>query len=246
MSKNVVLTFDDAVVNHLSFVVPLLLEYGFGATFFVCRSAKWLTEHPDCYLAWRDIRKIGDAGFEIGNHTLSHVDLGTIGEADGRRDVAELNSELAAHGIPAPESFAYPGGPYAESAAKWLGEYGLSCARTTGKALWTGSTDFMNIAGYSVNAREENNFHAALSDLAAVGGELCAAVLIYHGVPDTAHPWCSTPPEMFKRHMDILRYSGCRVMSMRDCRRLMCRRAGQDCAAGIRRGDKITGALFPA
>ena len=218
MPKNIVLTLDDAVINHLSFVVPLLLEYGFGATFFVCRSAKWLAEHPACFLTWRDIRKICDAGFEIGNHTLDHVDLRAAGEAEGRREVAELNRELAAHGIPAPESFAYPGGPYAANAAKWLGEYGLSCARTTAKRLWTGSTELADIAGYSVNASEEENFYAALADLAAAGGEFCAAVLIYHGVPDTAHPWCSTPQEMFRRHMDILRDSGCRVMSMKQCR----------------------------
>ena len=32
----VVLTFDDAVSSHATFVAPLLKKYGFGGTFFIC------------------------------------------------------------------------------------------------------------------------------------------------------------------------------------------------------------------
>jgi peptidoglycan/xylan/chitin deacetylase (PgdA/CDA1 family) len=31
----IVLTFDDSVASHATFVAPLLKKYGFGATFFV-------------------------------------------------------------------------------------------------------------------------------------------------------------------------------------------------------------------
>ena len=68
---------------------------------------------------------------------------------------------------------------------------------------------------------EEDNLHIALSDLASADAEFCAAVLTYHGIPDTVHPWCNTPQKMFIRHMDILRDSGCRVMNMKECRRLL-------------------------
>ena len=34
--KLVVLTFDDAPASQYDIVAPLLQEYGFGATFFVC------------------------------------------------------------------------------------------------------------------------------------------------------------------------------------------------------------------
>ena len=222
--RNVVLTFDDAVVNHLSTVVPLLREYGFGATFFICRCAGWIKKDPECYLTGRQVREIYDAGFEIGNHTLNHVDLRRTSEEDGRREVVALNEFLAEQGIPAPESFAYPGGPYAAGAARYLGEYGLRCARTTGKMLWKHDTDLMNVASYSINRYEEDNFRIALSSLAAADGEPAAAVLVYHGVPDIAHPHCDTPPEMFRRHMEILRDGGFRVMSMGECRRLLTER----------------------
>jgi peptidoglycan/xylan/chitin deacetylase (PgdA/CDA1 family) len=32
----IVLTFDDACESHFRFVAPLLKQYGFGATFYVC------------------------------------------------------------------------------------------------------------------------------------------------------------------------------------------------------------------
>ena len=40
--KLVVLTFDDAVKSHRTFVAPLLKELGFGATFFVTH--KWMDD----------------------------------------------------------------------------------------------------------------------------------------------------------------------------------------------------------
>ena len=33
--KVIVLTFDDAVVSHATYVAPLLKKYGFGATFYI-------------------------------------------------------------------------------------------------------------------------------------------------------------------------------------------------------------------
>ena len=152
---------------------------------------------------------------------LNHVSLIRESETVGRSEVSELNQLFAAEGIPQPVSFAYPGGPYAGNAAEWLKEYGLQCARTTGKELWDGKCDPMNIASWSVNANEEENFQLALSSLSTAENEPCAAVLTYHGVPDTAHPWCNTPPEMFKRHMDVLRDGGFRVICMKDFHRLI-------------------------
>jgi peptidoglycan/xylan/chitin deacetylase (PgdA/CDA1 family) len=42
--KLVVLTFDDATASQYSVVAPLLKEFGFGATFFVC---EFPTKSPD-------------------------------------------------------------------------------------------------------------------------------------------------------------------------------------------------------
>ena len=41
-------------------------------------------------------------------------------------------------------------------------------------------------------------------------------MLQFHGVPDIAHPWVHTDPELFKQFMDYLEETGVKVISMRD------------------------------
>ena len=92
MSKTVVLTFDDACRSHLEFVAPLLREYGFGATFFVCRPENWLAKDPEAFLSGPEIGELYRAGFETGNHTLNHICLEEADEEQGRGDIAGLNA----------------------------------------------------------------------------------------------------------------------------------------------------------
>src|SRR5919112_3483724 len=70
--KLVVLTLDDAVKSHRTFVAPLLKELGFGATFFVTHS--WMND-TEYFMSWRDIAEISQMGFEIGNHSWTHADF---------------------------------------------------------------------------------------------------------------------------------------------------------------------------
>ena len=214
MSKTVVLTFDDACRSHLEFVAPLLRGYGFGATFFVCRPENWLAKDPEAFLSGPEIGELSRAGFEIGNHTLNHICLEEADEEQGRGDIAGLNALLSDNGVPAPVSFAYPGGPYAEKAAQWLGDFGFRCARTTEKGLWSRGTDPMRVPSWSICFSGEARREEAIAALEASEDEDSAAVLLYHGVPDEVHPWVSTPPEMFVRHMDRLREKNFRVVGM--------------------------------
>src|SRR5204862_8266893 len=70
--KLVVLTFDDAVKSHRTFVAPLLKELGLGATFFVTH--KWMDDQTN-FMTWQDIADIHEMGFEIGNHSWTHDDF---------------------------------------------------------------------------------------------------------------------------------------------------------------------------
>src|SRR5262245_45119360 len=61
--KLIVLTFDDAVKSHLTFVAPILKELGFGATFFVTQ--RWMSDSTN-FLNWKEIAELHRMGFEIG------------------------------------------------------------------------------------------------------------------------------------------------------------------------------------
>ena len=53
----VVLTFDDAVKSHFSVVRPILLEHGFGATFFVTEGFDFRDNKRD-YMTWDEIAQL--------------------------------------------------------------------------------------------------------------------------------------------------------------------------------------------
>src|SRR5437899_12969632 len=72
--KLVVLTFDDAVKSHRTFVAPMLKDLGFGATFFVTH--RWMDDTTN-FMNWQDIAEINEMGFEIGNHSWTHADFST-------------------------------------------------------------------------------------------------------------------------------------------------------------------------
>ena len=210
--KTIVLTFDDACVSHLSKVVPLLKKFGFGATFFISRPPQWLEKFPEAFLSGEEIAEIYRAGFEIGNHTVNHPDLRGKSREETLQELKQLDKFLADYGISAPISFAYPGGPYAENAAPVLREHGLRCARTTEHGVWDKNTDLMRIPCYAICDKDADFFEKAIRT--AEENPDGAAVILYHGVPDDPHPWCSTAAELFEKQMIYLYANNYSVVSM--------------------------------
>jgi len=69
----VVITYDDAINQHLDNAVPVLDSLGLKATFYITAfSASMQTRMND----WR---KLADKGYELGNHTLYHPCIGGAG-----------------------------------------------------------------------------------------------------------------------------------------------------------------------
>lgn len=215
--RTVVLTFDDACRTQLENAVPVLREYGFGATFFPCRFPDaWRAEHGAALMDGAELRQLHDLGFEIGNHTWSHPDLRKLSESEIAAEIGKMNEFLAAAGIPAPVSFAYPGGPFAENAVPALKKLGFRCARTTEQSAWTpGETDPMRLPAFGLNTvppLDSLNFYRAVSH--AAGEKI--VTLLYHGTPDTVHPWVNTEAASFREQMKYLHDNDFEVISLRD------------------------------
>jgi peptidoglycan/xylan/chitin deacetylase (PgdA/CDA1 family) len=220
----VVLTFDDAVKSHRAFVAPLLKEFGFRATFFV--SHLWMN-HTEHFMSWRDIAEIHEMGFEIGNHTWTHADF-SVPRIAARLagELALVENELGNVGVPRPISFAWPGnmfGPEAlrilQSRGYRLARRGLSPEREYGKIAVGPVFDpaqhhplLIPTTGDGYPDWTFDHFRKVVS----AGGPGKAVVLQFHGVPDIAHPWVHTPPEMFRRYMQYLKDEGFRTAALRD------------------------------
>ncbi|MEO6751846.1 MAG: polysaccharide deacetylase family protein [Chthoniobacteraceae bacterium] len=106
--KLVVLTFDDSVASHATFVAPLLKKYGFGATFFVTEGFEF-NQDKEHYMTWEQIQSLDAAGFEIGNHTRNHAGVAKQKPEQLAADVEYIEQQCVKNGIPRTTSFCYPG-----------------------------------------------------------------------------------------------------------------------------------------
>ncbi|MGD1104576.1 MAG: polysaccharide deacetylase family protein [Terriglobia bacterium] len=224
--KTVVLTLDDAVKSHRTFVAPLLKELGFRATFFVTH--RWMGEQEN-FMTWQEIAELHQMGFEIGNHTWTH------GNFSSPRNAAHLNGELALVerelkkvGVPRPSTFAYPGDDFGPEAVNVLMKQGYLLARRGMQpevkygAMEPGPAFdpayhhplLIPTAGDAYPDWNLDYFQKVVSN--ARGGK--AVVLQFHGVPDLAHPWVYTPPDNFRQYMTFLKENDFRVVALGDLR----------------------------
>ncbi len=223
----VVLTFDDGRRSDVELVGPLLARYGFGATFYVTEGLGF--EDKSRFLDWDEIRWLHDAGFEIGNHHGRHVAVDTQTREEFERDLRHMEESCAAHGIPKPVTYCYPGGHHCRVAVDALHDAGYLFARRCTSPEHVDHAD-----GAFGRAYAPGEDHPLLIPVAAIGGpamdldDLCAAVstardgrisvICLHGVPDD-HTFCSTTPELFERFVDHLAGNDFTVIALRDLAR---------------------------
>jgi len=134
------------------------------------------------------------------------------------RIVELMTPLLRSLGAPAPVSFAYPAYVTTPTAIRQLRERGYTFARTGGdRAYDPVRDDPMLVPSWTLRATSRDTILAALSQ--ARDGRI--VVLTIHGVPDTAHPWVTTPVETFEELLRALKDGGYRVVAMRDVARYL-------------------------
>jgi peptidoglycan/xylan/chitin deacetylase (PgdA/CDA1 family) len=114
----VVLTFDDGYLDNLIHAVPVLAQYGFGATCFIVSDC--VGRHNEWDAQWLGVRKpLMDAsqlrqwlecGFELGSHTRSHPRLHELTHERAAAEIAGSRVALQALTGAAIEHFCYPYG----------------------------------------------------------------------------------------------------------------------------------------
>ena len=215
----VVLTFDDSVASHATFVAPLLKKHGFGATFYITEGFEFLQD-KEHYLTWEQIKALHDAGFEIGNHTRAHKGVNSQKPAEIAADLEHIEKRCVEHGIPVPTTFSYPGYATSPAATVVLRERGYRFARAGGARVFDPAKDdplTLPQAFDSKPAGTLEQFKAAIAQ--AREGKI--AVITFHGVPDIRHPWVDTDPAKFEAYLTALKEAGCQVIAMRDLARYL-------------------------
>ncbi|TDB63699.1 polysaccharide deacetylase family protein [Arundinibacter roseus] len=210
--KLVVLTFDDGVSTHATTVAPLLKKYGFGGTFFVCEFPPDFAD-KNKYMSWEQIRQLNEMGFEIGNHTLTHKHVGKLTKAQLLAELDSLESRCVKFGIAKPVNFAYPGYAIHPTAYEVLAEKGYHFARIGGDRPYDPVKDHPFLIP-SFTTLKDNREVILKGFEGATQGKI--VILTVHGVPDYAHDWVTTPPDLFSEYLDYLHTNKFTVISLRD------------------------------
>jgi peptidoglycan/xylan/chitin deacetylase (PgdA/CDA1 family) len=127
--KPIVLTFDDGYSDAYQVVFPLLLDYGFTATFFVLATPTHF-ESPD-YMTWTQMKEMADAGMDIQAHGRDHVDLRNRSYDYLVYQILGIQEAIHYHTGRLPRFFCYPSGQYDADVVAVLKSAGYWGAVTT-------------------------------------------------------------------------------------------------------------------
>jgi peptidoglycan/xylan/chitin deacetylase (PgdA/CDA1 family) len=120
-------TFDDGCETDLLYAAPILREFDFGGTFYL--TTGFLGRRG--YLSQPQARELGESGFEVGCHSMTHAYLTDLDDKDLKREVAEAKVELEQIIGKPVEHFSCPGGRYNQRVAASAQEAGYRTVATS-------------------------------------------------------------------------------------------------------------------
>jgi peptidoglycan/xylan/chitin deacetylase (PgdA/CDA1 family) len=150
-----VITFDDGYLDNYRNAAPELRRQGLPACFFVSTEfiasghvPPWDAEvgiSPE-WMSWDDVRALRADGFEIGSHTMNHVDLGVVAGEEARREIMGSKQRLEQELGGPIQFFTYPfGRPHqmTEENRQLVREAGYTCCLSAyGGSVVIGDTPF--------------------------------------------------------------------------------------------------------
>ena len=139
MGGSLSITFDDGYFDNFQVAAPILEKYQLPATFFVTTGflgtsfvAPWdaaLRAAPR-WMDWSHVRALASRGFEIGNHSDTHLNLANSRPEEIRSDLLAAREKLAREVGADAQLFAYPFGgemDISEAARAVVRDLGFEC-----------------------------------------------------------------------------------------------------------------------
>jgi peptidoglycan/xylan/chitin deacetylase (PgdA/CDA1 family) len=202
--------FDDAPASATEAGAAILDRRGLKGSYFIAAAMAGTDAATGRMADAAAVRRLADAGHEVGCHTYSHLDCGQASAEDAVEDVA-LNAEtLARWGLPRPTTFAYPFGDVAPATKRALaGRFALMRALHPG--LLTAGADLNQAPAVGVEGADGEA--RARRWLNRAAGRKAWLILYTHDVADDPTPWGCTPAAL-ERLADTALAAGFEVVTV--------------------------------
>jgi peptidoglycan/xylan/chitin deacetylase (PgdA/CDA1 family) len=125
----VIITFDDGNVDNYDYAFPIMQKYGFTGTVYIVANRL----ASEGYLSIEQLQELAAAGWEIGSHSMTHLDLANAPAEQLRQEIIgsrlHLEKEIGVDVL----SFAYPFGAFTSTLGKKVENYGYRTGVGLGK-----------------------------------------------------------------------------------------------------------------
>jgi len=150
--RAIIITFDDGYRSNRTIALPLLRQYGFGATIFlvaayVGKTNAWdRDELQEPLLGAADIQAMQAGGeVDFGSHTATHARLTTLGPVDALRELRTSREQLGALlGRPV-TVLGYPYGDYNRATLQCARDAGYEAGVIIRRRMNTDATDLLEL-----------------------------------------------------------------------------------------------------
>ena len=154
--KPVVLTFDDGGESAYTTALPIMQRYNFTGISYIVYHYVGITN----YMNAEQIRALYASGWEIGSHSLSHVNLTTRPDRQEDEIVGSRRQLESLLGVPV-LSFAYPFGAYDESSLGYVRFAGYTSAMGLGNETLQGTKNLYYLYRQAVRGTDDLQIFAS-------------------------------------------------------------------------------------
>jgi len=213
----VTLSFDDSWDTQYTNALPILQAAGLKGTFYF--TTQPVQEGWEEFMTPAMVKDIAAKGHEVGDHTVTHPDLTTLGQAKIKTEVTNSKTYLQNLTGQTVVSFAYPYGALNNTVKNLVKQAGYTNARgVDDESLNTATTDKYDMKSQCVQTT--NPLSEVKAEIDAAKANKQWFILCIHDVQNGGDEFTMAPQKL-QDIVDYIKQIGIKVVTVKEGRALM-------------------------